>query len=610
MTKWLCLLYRKASCRSDLFGVTAFLIMASVILLGGAFVSTTASALSYSHAVDVSFDFNPTISVSLSSADLIISELAPGSVADSNTITVGVSTNASFGYTLSANVGNDTRYDTRSLIRADEDTSEFASIATDAAMSTITTDNAWGFSSKLTTDGASWANYSGLPLYSDTENTKTILETSSPQDINTVDFKIAAKAANTIVAGEYRNVINFIAVAKPEPAPTPIECSNKAICYSINALDNAEGSMANQGSVNANASVTLRASNYSRSGYGFAGWNTAPDYSGVTYGPNQTIQAPADMSHGLALYAVWVPSKGLLQDWEGCVGLNKGDVTALTDARDNDTYAVAKLADGRCWMIENLRIDADATRTESQRNLAQGYGGSFAGLADAEEPWARWVKNDNSLYFSGTKEDGSTATIDIGTNNYPEIRFPRYNNYNTFNRADPMNSTDANIYSYGNYYTWAAAIANTSVISDSSTGVTATAICPKGWRLPKGSNSTNVANNEYWNLIVNGINHGVAPTLYLDSDTNKLYPYYQASIDGSTVFDVVRSYPNNFIYSGILYNNNIGSRGYRAYYWTSTPSLPGAVYNLELAGSGVVRPGTIGDVKGIGGVIRCIKDGS
>ena len=607
MTKWLCLLYRKASCRSDLFGVTAFLIMASVILLGGAFVSTTASALSYSHAVDVSFDFNPTISVSLSSADLIISELAPGSVADSNTITVGVSTNASFGYTLSANVGNDTRYDTRSLIRADEDTSEFASIATDAAMSTITTDNAWGFSSKLTTDGASWANYSGLPLYSDTENTKTILETSSPQDINTVDFKIAAKAANTIVAGEYRNVINFIAVAKPEPAPTPIECSNKAICYSINALDNAEGSMANQGSVNANASVTLRASNYSRSGYGFAGWNTAPDYSGVTYGPNQTIQAPADMSHGLALYAVWVPSKGLLQDWEGCVGLNKGDVTALTDARDNDTYAVAKLADGRCWMIENLRIDADATRTESQRNLAQGYGGSFAGLADAEAPWVTNAINDNSLYFSGTKEEGSTASIDIGTDNSPNRRFPRYNNSNTASRVNPSSGTNAKIYSYGNYYTWAAAVANTSYIPNNNFAVTNTALCPKGWRLPKGGNSQGVMNSEYWNLIVNGLNNGIAPSNYQSGDTSKLYPYYVPSSGNQNVLDALKAYPNNFIYSGYVYSAGFENRGSVGYYWTSTNATSTLSYAFWIS-NGAIHPGDARDVKYDGMTVRCILD--
>ena len=92
---------------------------------------------------------------------------------------------------------------------------------------------------------------------------------------------------------------------------------------------------------------------------------------------------PTDMSHGLALYAIWVKSAGIMQEWNGCAGLNKGDVTALTDARDNDTYAVAKLADGKCWMIENLRLDNTADHN-TDGSLSQGYNPSFIGLADPE----------------------------------------------------------------------------------------------------------------------------------------------------------------------------------------------------------------------------------
>ena len=60
------------------------------------------SALDYSSNVGIGFTFNPTLSVNISSSDLVIPNLAPGTTNDSNTINVSVATNAAYGYTLSA----------------------------------------------------------------------------------------------------------------------------------------------------------------------------------------------------------------------------------------------------------------------------------------------------------------------------------------------------------------------------------------------------------------------------------------------------------------------------------------------------------------------------
>ena len=117
----------------------------ALAILGAGCCSTPVLALSYSQAVDVSFTFNPTLSISLSSADLVISELVPGSIADSNTIDINVSTNTAFGYTLSANVGNATSYNTRNLIRSDLENS-FASVAIDSSLDNLSSDNTWGVS--------------------------------------------------------------------------------------------------------------------------------------------------------------------------------------------------------------------------------------------------------------------------------------------------------------------------------------------------------------------------------------------------------------------------------------------------------------------------------
>ena len=548
-----------------------------IATMGGGLSNFPVSALTYSQAVDVSFTFNPTISINLSSADLLIDELVPGSIKDSNVITVGVSTNNGFGYTLSANVGNDSTYDTRSLIRSDDD-NKFTSIDVGSALDNLTTDNSWGFSSKLSGDSTEWASYSGLPLYSDTNNTATLIDTSSFAESSPVDFKIAAKASSDIPSGAYKNVINFIAVAKPEPTPAPIQCEENKICYSNNALDNVEGTMGKQSNATSNSVVTLFASNYSRQGFGFAGWNTAPDYSGTNYGPNEDVTMPADMSHGLPLYAIWVKSSGVMQGWNGCIGLNIGDVTALTDARDNDTYAVAKLADGNCWMIENLRLDYTADHN-TDGTLSQGYNSSFIGLAEPES--ANFVNTtvNNSLYTTKTGVEGKNTISgdDQGS------RFPRYNNNNTSQRATSTTNTNVNTYSYGNYYTWHAVIADTTHYTS---GVhNTTSICPKGWSIPQGGNTS----TGFVKLDVDMGGTGV----------------YQSTAEASNRW---RKYPTNFLYSGNFGDSGAYNRGRYGFYWSSTAySANDYSYYLNLK-STLVFPGTSVTNKYYGYTARCVAD--
>ena len=531
----------------------------ALAILGAGCCSAPVLALSYSQAVDVSFTFNPTLSINLSSADLVISELVPGSIADSNTIDINVSTNTAFGYTLSANVGNVTSYNTRN----------FTSVAIDSSLDNLSSDNTWGFSYKPSSDSAPWASYSGLPLYSDTENTKTLVDTNSPLDAQSIQFKIAAKAASTIPAGEYRNVINFIAVAKPEPTPAPIQCEENKICYSNNALDNVEGTMGKQPNATSGSTVTLLASNYSRQGFGFAGWNTAPDYSGTNYGPNEDVTMPADMSHGLPLYAMWVKSSGVMQGWNGCARLNIGDVTALTDARDNDTYAVAKLADGKCWMIENLRLDNTADHN-TDGTLAQGYNSSFIGLAEPESADFSNPTTPNSLYTTETGVEGKNT---ISGNNQSS-RFPRYNNNNTSQRATNTTNTNANTYSYGNYYTWHAVIADTTHYTSGNHNTTS--ICPTGWHIPTGNTS-----GEYYTLNTNA-NSGATNT--------------------STG---LRSYPTNFLYSGYFLTSSANYRGRYGYYWSSTAYVDSTSYSLTL-NSTSVYPGMLNSIKYYGYAVRCL----
>ena len=391
----------------------------------------------------------------------------------------------------------------------------------------------------------------------------------------TTDYAVYASA--TQPAGTYTGKVKFT-IVHPQDAAAPVS-PQPATAGCINYFANAStavGEMGCQSATN-NASVDLWASNFSRSGYGFAGWNDEFDYSGNYYGPNETITAPSDVeTNGLSIYAVWIKSAGNLQDWTSsdCNSLAQGATTALTDERDNNTYAVAKLADGKCWMIENLRLDNTALHN-SDGSLAQGYNSSFIGLADPESANFMSSTTANSLYST----DGTTtATISGSKQDY---RFPRYNNNNTYSRQSSSGySTDDNTYSYGNYYTWHAAIADTTHYSSGDHNTTS--ICPAGWRIPTGDTT-----GEFYSLNI-AINSGA---------TN------------SSASKKLRSYPNNFLYSGYMGNSSATSRGSIGFYWLSTALDNDSSFFVRLASSRV-DPGNSGFNKYLGRTVRCILDPS
>ena len=184
-----------------------------VILLNLVSVINTnnTSALSYQSSVGVGFIFNPTLSVSLSSSDLVISNLVPGSTLDSNVINVSVASNASYGYTLSAIVNGN-----NSNLTHTNGTNTFSSIATNADLSDLDNSediNIWGYSYKdNTVQMPTWSNYNGLS----NSNTTTLINTNSNVSSN-LDFKIGAKAASTQASGTYTGTVNFTAVSNVTP---------------------------------------------------------------------------------------------------------------------------------------------------------------------------------------------------------------------------------------------------------------------------------------------------------------------------------------------------------------------------------------------------------
>lgn len=434
----------------------------------------------------------------------------------------------------------------------------------------------------------------------------------------------AAFISKTQPAGTYSGQVKFTLVHPATETPLqPQTTQSGKICYYPNG-SNVEGTMGCQTIPDSSTtdgvsptSAILLASNFSRTGYGFAGWSKTYDYSDSTgfLGPQEditfTVGEYTGNNPGLSLYARWIKSVGNLQGWTGCSSLASGAVTALTDQRDGETYAVAKLADGNCWMIENMRLE-NTNSDNVNGALAQGYNSSFVGLADPEAA----IRFDDKYTTANTlySTDGSTKKTISGSDQ--ASRFPRYNNVNTPTVATdrPTNPTsnyatnstsNASMYSYGNYYTWHAAIADTTAYTTNNLSISGTSICPSSWYLPKGGDKTNEVNNEFWALVVTGINSGTNPYNY-NSSTQ---PYYNSTPEGSEVSSALRTYPNNFVYSGYIYVGVAGYRGSSGTYWSSTTYSNINAYYLFLRGTRV-SPGTTNDYKHSGRSIRCVTPGA
>lgn len=313
--------------------------------------------------------------------------------------------------------------------------------------------------------------------------------------------------------------------------------------------------------------AVLIAPNFKKIGYGFAGWsesqNTTVNGSARIYGPNEVIpgnEINFDNNREITLYAVWVPSSGNLQEYN-CSNLASGQVTALTDTRDDNVYTVSKMQDGNCWMMENLRLDA-SNSTDSSKT--QGFGGVFTGLANSEDIQFR-SNTSNSKY--------STSTVSS------MYRLPRYNNNNTniggtnsnnvelvpipVCNEDYANDCTANLsnhaqwYSYGNYYNYPAAIANTTNFTTVSASDSAnTSICPKGWVLPYGGTSgAGLTNGSFSYLDEQMGGDGFSTELVYDDDFSQNW----------------LSYPNNFTMAG-YWSDASGERGTFGAYWSRTSS--------------------------------------
>ena len=224
--------------------------------------------------------------------------------------------------------------------------------------------------------------------------------------------------------------------------------------------------------------------------------------------------------------------------------INPIKVSQVIDVRDDEVYYIGKLADGRCWMLDNLRLDltnsevlnglntnntnVDTTSLTSLRSGNRSAGIKYATTGFSGSNWTSgYSYSEPMIKISGTDSEGiSYNKNSVATNSYGVAsgKIGVYYNYC---------AASAGSFCYGDGTTaYKGRIYTTSTQYD---------LCPAGWRMPTGD-----YNEEYDNL-------------------RNYYSSNNATSPDSVQYNLSLSFAGN-TYSG----SNGGTKSNVGYYWSST----------------------------------------
>ncbi|MBQ6605885.1 InlB B-repeat-containing protein [Candidatus Saccharibacteria bacterium] len=358
-----------------------------------------------------------------------------------------------------------------------------------------------------------------------------------------------------------------------EEEETATTCGAGKICYDGNG---GTGTMNNQ-TANANASVMLTAPTYTKLGYAFVGWNTQENGFGTTYQANETITTPSTLSTaGLQLYAKWLPSAGEMQNWSGCSTLGEHQTVALTDNRDGKAYAVRKLKDGNCWMVNNLNLElANFAGTNNLTSDNTDLSTSRTDLTDLGNGVKAWDPSASTIakYQSGETFSDFTLRV-LGQSQPAQFQSADQTNYwwgskksddgNYTDLDEVINNANAEMprsYTYGTdgYYNWYAATAESGTYAQASASDKTydDSICPKGWQLPTDGN---LNTDKSWSKLLKNTTTGYGLfTTDGDVDSSVTLKMHQAPLS--------ISFSGNYLWT----NGHRNDRNSISFYWYSTP---------------------------------------
>ena len=167
----------------------------------------------------------------------------------------------------------------------------------------------------------------------------------------------------------------------------------------------------------------------------------------------------------------------------------------------SNTGSVTKLADGNCWMTQNLDLDLSTSKalTPDDSDVSSSWTPTrstttsiFSNTNNTKQySWdpGYWVKSDPdgySNYCGSSSGITSFNDADCTSAGWTDVSSMTPMDDGTTNAAISGNTYNAH-YLVGNFYQWNAATAGTggTITSTNATD----SICPKGWQLPTSNNS-------------------------------------------------------------------------------------------------------------------------
>ena len=238
---------------------------------------------------------------------------------------------------------------------------------------------------------------------------------------------------------------------------------------------------------------------------------------------------------------------------------NIGDTDMVYDTRDNQAYTIGKLADGNCWLLDNLALDLVAKKSVLTQDNTH-----------ASDTTLNYLKNGGG----STSDKYATAAVSNWTSSY-SYSAPRVNLTNK--DVIPSDATSqAGQYKVGGYYNYCAASAGSycygsGTSAGTSSGNATEDICPKGWRMPTGDDT------------------GEYQALYNNSRYNT-YASYRSAL--------------HLPLPGYFYSGSAKYQGSNGDWWSSTRSGNDGMYRLSVGTSGIYPVSSY--TRDLGVSVRCV----
>jgi uncharacterized protein (TIGR02145 family) len=253
----------------------------------------------------------------------------------------------------------------------------------------------------------------------------------------------------------------------------------------------------------------------------------------------------------------------------------------LTDTRNGQNYRVRKMPDGKCWMIDSLKLELTSSTKlrPSDSNV----------LSDTDVTLATGGLTGNFTTTGHLTVDNSDTA---GTN---------FDAWRQANPSDPTRMDTAScvtgnfvdptsITGCGYLYNWYTATAGVGTY-DISSGYVESSICPKGWRLPRGGIDI-LSQNDF--AVLNSA-------------------MYDGSLAGMS-YTTDTQYIKNWWHAGLFAGPRLGfyyarfqGQGLLADFWSSSAHSIDSAWNLYFGYDGV-NPGAGANSKYYGFAIRCISN--